>query len=63
MGIKCIILIEEEPSSEHRYVAEYLSDLHENEIVYLKENMFSKKWHKKANLNQAMVLFAFTSDL
>ena len=45
--------------------AEYLSDLHDNEIVFLKENIFAshKKWYKKANLDEAKVLFAFTPDL
>jgi hypothetical protein len=42
--------------------SEYLSDLHENEIVFLKEDIFSssKKWYKKACLKDAKVLLAFS---
>lgn len=52
-GIKCIVVIEnvlqkitflkiisKEPTTSQKIMADYLSDLHDNEIVYLKENIF-----------------------
>ena len=43
---------------------EYFSDLHENEIVFLKENIYAahKKWYKKANLKEAKVVLAISSE-
>lgn len=64
MGIKVIIVLQEDPSSSFNLVTQYLSDLHDNEIVFLKENIFSphRKWLKKANINEAKVVFAFSQD-
>lgn len=65
MGIKCIIVTSDDPSTSQRVKTEYLSDRYDNEIVFLRDNIFSsyKKWYKKANLLESKVLFCFSSDL
>lgn len=51
MGIKCIIVTPQDPSTSQRVKTEYLSDRHDNEIVFLRDNIFST--YKKCNYYNA----------
>lgn len=61
-AIKTIIVKDQEPSENLRTMAIYFTDLQGNEMVFLKDSIFSqtKKWYKLANLKQAKILFAFS---
>ena len=41
MGIKIIIVVSEDPPASLHLFTQFLSERHENEIVFLKENIFS----------------------
>ena len=64
IGIKIIIVTTEDPKSSFNTYTQFLQEKHENEIVFLREDIFSpqRKWIKKANLNEAKVLFAISED-
>lgn len=40
-GIKCIFVSDREPSSQMRMQAIYYTEKHDNEIVFLKDNIYS----------------------
>jgi hypothetical protein len=47
-----------------RMQAIYYTEKHDNEIVFLKDHIYSqgKKWYKKSNLKEAKIIFAFSKE-
>lgn len=54
--------MKDEPTETLRDISIFFTDLADNEVVFLKENIFgcSKSWYQKANLKDAKIVFAFS---
>ena len=64
VGVKIVIVMREDPSTSLSMFVQYIAERHENEIVFLTDDIFSQpyKWARKANLDEAKVLFAISDD-